>query len=122
MDDTVIVCNSKSELVAVQRKLALFSRIFMKLRFSKWYINALSKPLNFLGYRIAENYKLIRKDSVVRAKRKIKKHLFQEDFEKLKMFLASWSGHLISADSWNLVKFINKEFELWKIRTQLVSH
>ena len=119
MDDTVIVCNSKSELVAVQRKLALFSRIFMKLRFSKWYINALSKPLNFLGYRITENYKLIRKDSVVRAKRKIKKHLFQEDFEKLKMFLSSWSGHLISADSWNLVKFINKEFELWKIRTQL---
>lgn len=122
MDDTVIVCNSKSELVAVQRKLALFSKLYMKLRFSKWYINALSKPLNFLGYRITENYKLIRKDSVVRAKRKIKKHLFQEDFEKLKMFLASWSGHLISADSWNLVKFINKEFELWKIRTQLVSH
>ena len=122
MDDTVIVCNSKSELVAVQRKLALFSKLYMKLRFSKWYINALSKPLNFLGYRITENYKLIRKDSVVRAKRKIKKHLFQEDFEKLKMFLASWSGHLISADSWNLVKFINKENELWKIRMQLASH
>jgi hypothetical protein len=94
----------------------------MKLKFSKWYINALSKPLNFLGYRITENYKLIRKDSVVRAKRKIKKHLLKNDLDKLKMFLASWSGHLISADSWNLVKFINKEFELWKIRTQLVSH
>ena len=39
-----------------------------------------------------------------------------------RMFLASWSGHLRSADSWNLVKFINKEFELWKIRTQLISH
>ena len=122
MDDTVIVCNSKSELVAVQRKLALFSKLYMKLRFSKWYINALSKPLNFLGYRITDNYKLIRKDSVIRAKRKIKKHLFQEDFEKLKMFLASWSGHLISADSWNLVKFINKEYKLWKIRMQLISH
>ena len=122
MDDTVIVCNSKSELVAVQRKLALFSKLYMKLRFSKWYINALSKPLNFLGYRITDNYKLIRKDSVIRAKRKIKKHLLQEDLEKLKMFLASWGGHLISADSWNLVKFINKENELWKIRMQLISH
>ena len=122
MDDTVIVCNSKSELVAVQRKLALFSKLYMKLRFSKWYINALSKPLNFLGYRITDNYKLIRKDSVIRAKRKIKKHLLQEDLEKLKMFLASWGGHLISADRWNLVKFINKENELWKIRMQLISH
>ena len=122
MDDTVIVCNSKSELVSIQRKLSLFSRLYMKLKFSKWYINALSKPLNFLGYRITDNYKLIRKDSVIRAKRKIKKHLLQEDLEKLKMFLASWGGHLISADSWNLVKFINKENELWKIRMQLISH
>ena len=91
----------------------------MKMKFSKWYINHLSKPLNFLGYRITESYKLIRKDSVVRAKRKIKKYLEKQDFEKLKMFLASWSGHLRSANSWNLVKFINKENELWKIRTQL---
>ncbi len=122
MDDTVIVCNSKSELVSIQRKLSLFSRLYMKLKFSKWYINSLSKPLNFLGYRITENYKLIRKDSVVRAKRKIKKYLHICDFEKLKLFLASWGGHLISADSWNLVKFINKENELWKIRMQLASH
>lgn len=119
MDDTVILCNSKTELKSIQRKLALFSRIFMKMKFSKWYINSLMQPLNFLGYRITETYKLIRKDSVVRAKRKIKKYLEKKDFEKLKMFLASWSGHLRSADSWNLVKFINKEFELWKIRTQL---
>ena len=119
MDDTVILCNSKTELKSIQRKLALFSRIFMKMKFSKWYINSLVQPLNFLGYRITETYKLIRKDSVVRAKRKIKKYLEKKDFEKLKMFLASWSGHLRSADSWNLVKFINKEFELWKIRTQL---
>lgn len=122
MDDTVIVCNSKTELRIIQRKLSLFSRLYMKLKFSKWYINALSKPLNFLGYRITENYKLIRKDSVIRAKRKIKKYLHLCDFEKLKMFISSWSGHLISADSWNLVKFINKENELWKMRMQLASH
>uniref|UniRef100_UPI0040477AE7 reverse transcriptase/maturase family protein n=1 Tax=Aliarcobacter sp. TaxID=2321116 RepID=UPI0040477AE7 len=120
MDDTVILSSSKSELKMIQRKLALFSRIYMKLKFSKWFINSLSQPLNFLGYRIAESYKLIRKDSVVRAKRKIKKYLEKLDYEKLKMFLASWSGHLKSADAWNLVKFINKENELWKIRTQLV--
>lgn len=119
MDDTVILCNSAEELKEVQRKLSLFSRLFMKMKFSKWYINHLSKPLNFLGYRITESYKLIRKDSVVRAKRKIKKYLEKQDFGKLKMFLASWSGHLRSANSWNLVKFINKENELWKIRTQL---
>ena len=30
--------------------------------------------------------------------------------------------NVLQADSWNLVKFINKENELWKIRMQLASH
>lgn len=122
MDDTVILCNSRDELKRTQRKLSLFSRLYMKLKFSKWYINSLSQPLNFLGYRITDKYKLIRKDSVVRAKRKIKKYLENLNFDKLIMFFASWGGHLRSADSWNLVKFINKENELWKMKIQLASH
>jgi hypothetical protein len=72
-----------------------------------------------LGYRITETYKLIRKDSVVRAKRKVKKYKKLLDTSKLKMFLASWGGHLKSADSWNLVKFINQEEQLCKMKLQL---
>jgi retron-type reverse transcriptase len=121
MDDTVILSNCKNELVLYQQKLYLFIKLFMKLKFSKWYINAISKPLNFLGYRISQNYKLIRKDSVVRAKRKIKRYKKIDDVLSLKLFLASWRGHLRSADSWNLVKFINKEEQLWKMKLVL-SH
>jgi len=120
MDDTVILSHNKKELKKFQRMLALFSRIFMRLKFSKWYINSISQPLNFLGYRISMNYKLIRKDSVVRAKRKIKQYKKRDEVEKLRMFLASWSGHLKSADSWNLVKFINQEEQLCKMRLVLV--
>ncbi|WP_294963818.1 reverse transcriptase/maturase family protein [Sulfurimonas sp.] len=120
MDDTVILSNDVNELKKFQRALALFSRLYMKLKFSKWYINNIHKPLNFLGYRITADYKLIRKDSVVRAKRKIKKYKKTNDIEKLKMFLASWGGHLKSADSFNLVQFINKEVALCKMKIQLV--
>lgn len=88
----------------------------MKLKFSKWFIESVSKPLNFLGYRITPKYKLIRKDSVVRAKRKIKRYKRYNNQEKLKMFLASWLGHLKSADSYNLKKYIQKEFRLWQMR------
>jgi len=119
MDDTVIVSNDKVELKKFQRMLALFSKLYMKLKFSKWHISSINKPLNFLGYRITESYKLIRKDSVVRAKRKVKKYKRQLNVEKLKMFLASWGGHLKSADSWNLVKFINQEEQLCKMKLQL---
>jgi hypothetical protein len=45
----------------------------MKLKFSKWFIEKVDVQfINFLGYRIKSTHKLIRKDSVTRAKRKIK--------------------------------------------------
>jgi len=120
MDDTVILCNDNLHLRRTQKLLKIFSRLYMKLKFSHWHISSIVKPLNFLGYRITSNYKLIRKDSVVRAKRKIKRYKKQNDVTKLKLFLASWSGHLRSADSWNLVKFINQEEQLCKMKLQLV--
>lgn len=109
MDDTVILSNDKKQLRIAQRKLALFSLFYMRLKFSKWQINGSSAPLSFLGYRISKNYKLIRKDSVVRAKRKIKFYQKTGQTGALKLFLASWSGHVKSADSRNLVNFFNKE-------------
>ncbi len=111
MDDTVILSNDKDELIRYQKQLEIFIRLFMKLKFSKWFINSMVKPLNFLGYRITADYKLIRKDSVVRAKRKIKRYIALNDIEKLNKFLSSWGGHLRSADSYNLIQFINKEME-----------
>ena len=121
MDDTVILSNDNLHLRQTQKLLKIFSKLYMKLKFSHWCISSIVKPLNFLGYRIAENYKLIRKDSVVRAKRKIKKYKKTNDVTKLKLFLASWSGHLQSADSWNLVKFINQKEQLCKMKIVL-SH
>ncbi len=68
---------------------------------------------------VKERILLIRKDSVVRAKRKIKRYKKQNDVTNLKLFLASWIGHLGSADSWNLVKFINQEEQLCKMKLVL---
>jgi len=114
MDDTVILLNDKSKLIYIQRVLKRFSSMFMKLRFSKWFINSVeSKGLNFLGYRIREKYKLIRKDSVVRAKRKIKKYKLNNDFEQLEKFLGSWTGHIKTCDSSNLKFYIKREYDLW---------
>lgn len=122
MDDTVILSNNKLELIIYQKKLEKFIHIFMKLNFSKWYINEVeTKPLNFLGYRITSKYKLVRKDSIVRAKRKIKKYTKQNDLIKLNLFLASWGGHIKSADSFNLVNFINKEMQNARIQQKTAS-
>lgn len=106
MDDTVIITNSKKELVRYQKILKKFSGIFMRLKFSRWHINSMDRPLNFLGYRISTNYKLIRKDSVNRAKKKIRRYMKFNLIDKLDMFLASWLGHIKYADTYNLQRYV----------------
>ena len=105
-----MLSTSKSELRRVQKILQKFSGIFMKLRFSKWFIEKVDVQfINFLGYRIKSDYKLIRKDSVVRAKRKIKRFIKLKLFDDLQKFLASWLGHALKADSFNLINIFKKE-------------
>ena len=113
MDDTVILSHDKKSLKRIQRALRLFAHIFMKLKFSKWSIAKVqTQPLNFLGYRITANYKLIRKDSVVRAKRKIKRFNRLKQFDKLKLFLSAWLGHVRFADCFNLLNKLKQEMEI----------
>ncbi len=112
MDDTVILNHSKKYLILLRKKLDKFIKIFMKLEFSKWFIDKVeTKSIDFLGYRIRAYYKLLRKNSVVRAKRNIKRFIKLKLFDELRMFLASWLGHAIKADSFNLLNYLKKELE-----------
>lgn len=102
MDDTVIFGKSRKELEVIFKKISKFTQEKMKLEWSKWSIRPTSLGVNFLGYRIWSTHKLIRPDSVRRAKKKIRQYRKYREKEKLKMFLASWLGHIQWADSHNL--------------------
>lgn len=60
------------------------------------------RGINFLGYRIWPSHKLLRKDSVTRAKRKVANFIEHGEDEGLQKFLASWSGYAMWADANNL--------------------
>ena len=111
MDDTVILSNDKEHLKELQHYLESFAKTHMKLKFSQWMISSVHKQVNFLGYRITPSYKLIRKDSVTRAKRKVKRYVANGDSESLRAFLASWYGHVKTADSHNLKSTIRGMYE-----------
>lgn len=102
MDDTVVFSNSKEQLREWFLEVHNFITEEMKMRFSKWSITSASRGVNFLGYRIWKSHKLLRKDSVIRAKRKLKK--YENDPKKKAEFLASWKGHASHANSYNLLK------------------
>lgn len=111
MDDVVILGNDLDKLKQDFYKIAEFSGKQMNMRISKWHCDSTAKGINFLGYRIWETHKLLRKDSVLRAKRKIAKYVKYNDNVSLNKFLASWRGHASWSDSHNLFMWLEREYE-----------
>lgn len=102
MDDTVIFAHSQEALATLQRDLERFADAHMGLVFSKWSIGHTGRGLDWLGYRIWPTHKLLRRRSVISAKRKINRFRRIGDSRSLTRFIASWRGHAQWADSHNL--------------------
>jgi hypothetical protein len=102
----VVVVNPAEHLRRVRASIEMLSREQLGLRFSKWSIQPVSRGVNFVGYRIWPNHKLLRRDSVIRAKRKIRAYRAAGDHARLEKFLAAWIGHAGWADSQNLLNFL----------------
>lgn len=102
MDDTVVFSNHRGYLQGVKELLEWFIQNITGLKFSRWSIQNISRGVNFLGYRIWTTHKLIRKDSVKRARRKIQRLTG----ERLDNFKAAWGGHTQWADTHNLQQTI----------------
>jgi RNA-directed DNA polymerase len=107
MDDLVVLGESAQHLRAVKGSIEDFSRHILGLRFSKWSIAPASRGVNFLGYRIWASHKLLRRDSVVRARRKIKAFRAAGAHARLETFLAGWLGHARFADAGNLIRSLD---------------
>lgn len=103
MDDLVVLGHDSAHLRGVKEALEAFSADHLGLRFSKWSIAPVERGVNFLGYRIRPSHKLLRRDSVVRAKRKLAAYRANGDDERLSRFLAAWIGYASWADSRNLL-------------------
>jgi hypothetical protein len=104
MDDMVVLGRSSAHLHAVKASIETLSRNQLGLRFSKWSIQPAGRGVNFVGYRIWATHKLLRRDSVTRARRKIRAYRAAGDDERLHRFLAAWTGHAGWADSRNLMR------------------
>jgi len=112
MDDVVILDNDKNRLLDYFSKIKEFSESNLKLKISKWHCGKTSNGINFLGYRIWKTHKLLRKDSVTRAKRKIKYYITHNKLLDLDKFAAAWAGHARWANTNNLYNWIRKKYNV----------
>lgn len=107
MDDIVVLGRAPDHLHAVKESIEAYSRDELGLRFSKWQVAPVSRGVNFLGYRVWLHHKLLRRDSVIRARRKIAVYRAAGDDDRLQRFLAAWLGHARFADTRNLVRSLD---------------
>lgn len=103
MDDIVVLGRDPDHLRRVRASIEDLSRDRLGLRFSKWGIQSVNRGVNFVGYRLWPTHKLLRRDSVIRARRKIKAYRAAGEHARLERFLAAWTGHARWADSRNLL-------------------
>jgi hypothetical protein len=104
MDDIVVLGRSSAHLRGLKDEIERFSACELGLRFSKWSVAPVARGVNFLGYRIWPTHKLLRRDSVTRARRKLAAYRASGDIERERKFLAAWLGHARWADSANLIR------------------
>lgn len=110
MDDVIILGSDIDQMRVDVDCIKQFSLQEMNMRLSKWQVSSISRGVNFLGYRIWPHHKLIRKDSVQRAKRKIKAMQERGDVEAMEKFLAAWYGHASWADTQNLLRHMESKY------------
>lgn len=112
MDDIVILSSNPYELRHWFEDIQAFSLEQMGLKISHWHIHPVSHGVDYLGYRIWPRHKLLRKDSVTRAKRKIQKYIERGDADALNHFIPSWLGHAQFADTHNLLTHLENRYDI----------
>jgi len=110
MDDFLILGYNKKRLQRQKEEIYYFLRINLKLDLhpKKCNIFTVKSGINFLGYRIFANYRLLRKSTVKRFikrtrvyKRKLADGLMT--FKKFSQSIASWFSYAKFGNSWGLV-------------------
>jgi RNA-directed DNA polymerase len=110
VDDFVIFENSKERLHDIKGQIESYlETLRLRLHQKKCRVYRVKEGINFLGYRIFPEYRLLKKDNVLKMKRRVKKLMrqYRENiitFEKINQSIQSWIGHASHADTYRLRK------------------
>src|SRR3989338_5009433 len=126
VDDFVILHNSKEQLITWKEEIDIFLKNELKLELhpDKSRIILLSKPIPFVGFRIFNYFKLLKKFNRNNIQRKLKKlhDLFLEKeltYDKIYEILQGSFAYMKQANTYNLRKKIY--FKIEKVFSKEVS-
>ena len=120
-DDFLLFSNDKTELKNILIDMEKYINDELKLRLSKKDIFPVSRGIDFLGYRHFRKYILLRKSTVKRVKKRLKKlpYLYENKVITKEQYVSSLSssmGWLKWANSYNLRQKLNIDSLLKEVK------
>lgn len=116
MDDFVILHESKQYLHKTKEEIRLFlASMRLTLHPKKVNVFPLTLGVDFLGYRIFNNHRLVRKSTVKRFLKNVKRKIKKYDsgiinFDKLMESFNSWEAYMSHGNSCNLKKSLYQRY------------
>lgn len=106
MDDMVVLCWSKEEAMVARARFE-GKLAGMGMTFSKTSVLPASRGLNFVGYRIWYDHRLLRRQTIVTMRRKLRilREQFRDELislDRVRAAVSSWVAHATHADSWRV--------------------
>lgn len=120
VDDFVIFCNDKNTLDEIKKNIVIYlSQLRLKMNEKKFRIYRVGEGVEFLGHRIFRHFRLLKKQNIIRFKRRLKKYrkAFLNDemsLEKLTQSIQSWVAHASHSNTWRLREKIFSEYIITK--------
>lgn len=121
MDDFVILAGDKSGLHIVLQEIRGFleNELHLPLNAKTQIFPVGPRPVDFLGYRIWPDFRLLRKANVVRTKRKFNKFSRMAlegkmTISEIRPSIMSWLGHCKHADTWRIRKKMLGDLRLFR--------
>ena len=117
MDDGILIVENKEKAKEILKKIKEFIKQKLNLELNKktGYF-PVKNGCVFCGYRIYNNYKLIKRANIIRVKKRIKgwnkkwkKGIY--DFEKWNQSFNAWKGYSMHADSYKLIENLKDSME-----------
>lgn len=101
MDDAVVIVDSKAQGLALKEQICRFVNEEMGQRIGKWSLGPVNRGVTFCGFRIRQKFKLIKRQSMIRQRRKLRALLKHGDHDGWRLSQIAWMGHLRHSDGQN---------------------
>lgn len=106
MDDAAIIVPSKADGLALKNRICAFVAEEMNQRIGKWSLGSVERGITFCGFRIRRKFKLVKRQSMIRQRRRLKLALAHDDHEGWRCSQLAWMGHIRHGDGQNGLKHL----------------